>query len=467
MPCSFLQERPVYPPPSHEHSFESSWSVDDTYHWYKATCEHTDVVKDKAEHSKDSGLVTKEPSISEDGEKVFSCSVCGKELEKVVLPGGIEVGGGKSLESLLKENDLESATHLKIKGTLSEADFKTLREMTTLETLDISNVDNEEIPNKAFLEASFPHILLPKNLKNIGERAFQGSSITEMILPEGLKTIGNAAFMGAKNLSKLSIPGSVKYVGRWIVQQALGGWVDDIPVDAALLELSLGEGIKELAPSAFWGSTVKEVRIPNSIKEIPDWCFGQSYLEKVVLHDGLTRIGAWAFENCKLVFDDNRLVIPKEVKVIGPFAFYLHIDVHSSTTRNTVILNDGLEALYQDAFVLGFHNETLEIPASLKKLYRGSLIFEGGLTSVVFKGTTPPAYLKNIDPNAISYNETTGEYEGPEDGNPPAINIPAPAEKYKNIKAYVPSEALDLYKSALKSDTDFEPFAESNIMAME
>ena len=94
------------------------------------------------------------------------------------------------------------------------------------------------------------------------------------------------------------------------------------------------------------------------------------------------------------------------------------------------------------------------------------MIFEGGLTSVVFKGTTPPAYLKNIDPNAISYNETTGEYEGPEDGNPPAINIPEP-EKYKNIKAYVPSEALDLYKSALKSDTDFEPFAESNIMAME
>ena len=359
------------------------------------------MVKDKAEHSKDSGLVTKEPSISEDGEKVFSCSVCGKELEKVVLTKGIWVGGGKSLEALLKENDLESATTLEIKGTLNEADFKTLREMATLETLDISNVDNEGIPDRAFFGASFSHILLPKNLKNIGERAFQGSSITEMILPEGLKTIGNAAFMGAKNLSKLSIPGSVEYVGRWIVQQALGGWVDDIPNDAALLELSLGEGIKELAPSAFWGSTVKEIKIPNSIKEIPDWCFGQSYLEKVVLHDGLTRIGAWAFENCKLVFDDNRLVIPKEVKVIGPFAFYLHIDVHSST-QNTVILNDGLEALYQDAFVLGFHNETLEIPASLKKLYRGSLIFEGGLTSVVFKGTTPPEYLKNINPNEIS-----------------------------------------------------------------
>lgn len=177
------------------------------------------MVKDKAEHSKDSGVVTKEPSISEDGEKVFSCSVCGKELEKVVL---IWVGGGKSLEALLEENDLESATTLEIKGTLNEADFKTLREMVTLKTLDISNVDNEEIPNRAFLGASFSHILLPKNLKNIGERAFQGSSITEMILPEGLKVIGNAAFMGAKNLSKLSIPGSVEYVGRWIVQQALG-----------------------------------------------------------------------------------------------------------------------------------------------------------------------------------------------------------------------------------------------------
>lgn len=34
----------------HEHVFSSQWSHNETHHWHAATCEHTDEVKDKAEH---------------------------------------------------------------------------------------------------------------------------------------------------------------------------------------------------------------------------------------------------------------------------------------------------------------------------------------------------------------------------------------------------------------------------------
>ena len=34
----------------HEHTFSSSWSKDEHYHWYEATCGH-DVITDKEEHS--------------------------------------------------------------------------------------------------------------------------------------------------------------------------------------------------------------------------------------------------------------------------------------------------------------------------------------------------------------------------------------------------------------------------------
>ncbi|MCH5159587.1 MAG: type I pullulanase [Clostridiales bacterium] len=47
----------------HEHEFSEKWSMDETYHWREATCEHTDEVADKAEHSYVNGL----------------CSVCGRE----------------------------------------------------------------------------------------------------------------------------------------------------------------------------------------------------------------------------------------------------------------------------------------------------------------------------------------------------------------------------------------------------
>ena len=47
----------------HEHEFSEKWSIDETYHWHEATCEHTDEVSDKAEHSYQNGI----------------CSLCGYE----------------------------------------------------------------------------------------------------------------------------------------------------------------------------------------------------------------------------------------------------------------------------------------------------------------------------------------------------------------------------------------------------
>lgn len=37
-------------PTQHEHTFSNTWEKDETNHWYKATCEHTDLVKDLGHH---------------------------------------------------------------------------------------------------------------------------------------------------------------------------------------------------------------------------------------------------------------------------------------------------------------------------------------------------------------------------------------------------------------------------------
>ena len=69
----------------HVHTYESEYSGDQVYHWYAATCEHTDEVKDKAEHTFDEGVVTKEPTLKHAGEKVYTCSVC-KNTKTIILP---------------------------------------------------------------------------------------------------------------------------------------------------------------------------------------------------------------------------------------------------------------------------------------------------------------------------------------------------------------------------------------------
>lgn len=39
---------------SHSHTFDTAWTSDSNYHWHKATCEHTEEISGKAEHSFDS-----------------------------------------------------------------------------------------------------------------------------------------------------------------------------------------------------------------------------------------------------------------------------------------------------------------------------------------------------------------------------------------------------------------------------
>lgn len=54
----------------HVHSYASTWSYDETYHWHAATCEHKNLVSDKEEHT-------------------FSgnrCTVCGYERENLDVP---------------------------------------------------------------------------------------------------------------------------------------------------------------------------------------------------------------------------------------------------------------------------------------------------------------------------------------------------------------------------------------------
>ena len=61
---------------SHQHTFANTYSYDDTYHWYAATCEHENETKDKQEHEWDDGEVTMEPTENQDGKKTYTCSVC-------------------------------------------------------------------------------------------------------------------------------------------------------------------------------------------------------------------------------------------------------------------------------------------------------------------------------------------------------------------------------------------------------
>lgn len=66
------------------HQFEKTWSKDENYHWHACTVAGHSDVKDKAAHTWDAGVVTTPADYGKDGEKTFSCTVCGQtKVEKL------------------------------------------------------------------------------------------------------------------------------------------------------------------------------------------------------------------------------------------------------------------------------------------------------------------------------------------------------------------------------------------------
>lgn len=64
---------------THEHTFATTYTSNETHHWYPATCEHTAEVKDKGEHNFGDYVSNNDATTESDGTKTRKCSVCGYE----------------------------------------------------------------------------------------------------------------------------------------------------------------------------------------------------------------------------------------------------------------------------------------------------------------------------------------------------------------------------------------------------
>ena len=60
---------------THSHTYSSTWSKDSTYHW--KVCAGCGNVGNKANHTWNSGSITKQPNCNNTGTKTYTCTVCG------------------------------------------------------------------------------------------------------------------------------------------------------------------------------------------------------------------------------------------------------------------------------------------------------------------------------------------------------------------------------------------------------
>ena len=188
---------------THKHKYSEDWTYDTTHHWHVSTCSHKDQISDYAEHVWDEGVVT-EPTYTSEGYTTYTCEICSaqKQVEKTdklvedVVPKDyvIEKDGVQYLHKVSGDVILTKAT----------TNF-------TSETFSIPS-GVTRIEDEAFLNnATLKNLTLPATVKTIG-RAFENSSLETIALNEGLETISESAFKNSK-LTSVSVPSSVQSIG--------------------------------------------------------------------------------------------------------------------------------------------------------------------------------------------------------------------------------------------------------------
>ncbi len=302
----------------------------------------------------------------------------------------------------------------------------------------------ERIGESAFYGCSgLKQIILPENLKDIGEYAFFNCGLTQITIPATVETVKDYAFAFCRQLQQITIPESVKYIGErttfagcytlWEIWNFCGlrVWAPNAivydsgdlqlqkfkfdgyefgysrfedkyyllgyPADIAALILPSqltfnGQKVEEYAVPAylFSGDTrIISVVLPACVNRLGEYAFSECVNLESVKFEGakFTEIEQNTFERCTKLKSVN---IPYGVKKISGQAFV------DCILLEDIIFESGLEVISPSAFQNCNAVKTLQLPEGLKQIGAYAFTQCQSLQSVLL-----PSTLERIEEGAF------------------------------------------------------------------
>lgn len=294
----------------------------------------------------------------------------------------LSTSGTLGVEVLYLVNVLTDVELLKVKGPLNSTDWATIKQMTNLLAIDLSEATITSVPNNAFDGLS--------RLSNVK-------------LPEGPTTIGSYAFRGTQLLN-IDIPNSVTSIGEGAFYQTRVRTVN-FGTDSKLTTIGY---------QAFYQCTsLTEFIMPNTVTKLGTYnnntdyrCYtfyGCTNLQKVHFSDGLTTLEqSVCYDNTKL----TDVHLPSNLLSIRDYAFYNTSSLHRikiPTTLNRIdyeaFYNSGLDSLHLPLKLATLENYAFQECKNLKYIELPSYIgsydynFYGctAVQEVVSQSATPPS----------------------------------------------------------------------------
>ena len=404
------------------HTYSEEWSIEGNYHFHRATCEHTDLVSDKEEHTAndficgvcgndgafdcgvklsldsetdtysvigrsadDKKVITIKPyyggkKVTKIGESAFSLT----DITDISIPDTIErIWYNAFDDKKLNTNKYDNALYI---GNEENKYLVLLRaENTSIETCTI-NENTKIIAGGAFENCSeLMVITFPASVKSIDGYAFKGcSGLTSVEMNEGLKVLGEFAFGWCSSLKKITLPTTIEEIERCVF--AFCPNIDDIGFSGghywANKFISLVNTIVDTTQNEviFGCKYAKLTAIPSQypIEIIGDSCFGGSGITEIEIPETVKIIEEYAFSQCKNL---TGIVIPDNVTTIGHHAFYNCIGLSSlSIGKNVSTIGDMTFASCNEL-------TSVTLPKSVTSIGANAFAYCDKLSSVNYEGT--------------------------------------------------------------------------------
>ena len=286
---------------------------------------------------------------------------------------------GNSQYYVLGENS--TVTSIKIPETVKTIEGSAFKDCKNLVSVSLPE-GLETINQEAFYGCTvLSDITLSRTLKYIGYGVFyECSGLRSINLPEGLETIGGKAFYKTR-ISEVTVPASVTKLD-W----SAFSWNDDLLTATIKGAPQLGSGVFQYC------TNLQSVKLNDAITEIPDEMFsGCHALNRVNLSSQLKRIGKSAFRGTKI----KELKLPDTVTQIGEEAF-------SFSSLEKIALSKSMKSIPVKAFSYSSLKQ-MYIPASITSIDREAFNAIYRMTDIYYGGSD----WSNVEINATGNDVLT------------------------------------------------------------
>lgn len=302
--------------------------------------------------------------------------------------------GTLGVEALNLVNTLPEMQFLRLSGKLNADDWSSIKNMTGLKCIDLTNAQITDIPDNAFSSSQLRFVDLPTSLKTIGKEAFYKRYLTgKLTLPATLETIGKEAF-AYNNITEVEIPDNVTSMDTHVFRD-----------NQKLITAKLGTGLTSLNTGSFYNcEALKTVTGGVNVRTIYGDCFrycealetasdlqprevksnafdGAKKLQSFNFAD-ITDLGSYAFRNCQTL---KSVELPK-ISSMSSYCF------NGCSSLTTVKMGDKITYIPSDAFSGCSSLEEVVMGSSVREL--GSSCFyssSGKLKRVYLAAPAPPS----------------------------------------------------------------------------